>query len=136
MTCFLERPSDRFTYKHGIDCPCGSIHACAELVAHRQRNGVLRFRLRCPECGTDPGYNIPHRALSSKEIVAANVVKTAVDTAGCVRCGGPGGEDHHTSPTAAFGFGAEEWPIIRLCRHCHVEWHATMDAYYRGRFSR
>jgi hypothetical protein len=132
----VHEPFKRFSMPAHANCQCGEIMESAELVIVKMRSGGEQYRLRCHECMTVPFYNIPKSKLTGEEMLGSVLFRDNADMILCARCGSSGGEDHHTAPWAAFGLDSETWPIIRLCVRCHAEWHATMDAYYRGRFGR
>ena len=41
-------------------------------------------------------------------------------------------EVHHLAPAEVFGDMCDYWPIVNVCRKCHIEWHQKMRGYSGG----
>lgn len=125
----------RFPCKNGIHCSCGGIADIARVVHITMKNGDTQYRLACLRCCEVCFYNVSPKLLTDEEMALSVEVLDKRDDTPCARCGAVGGEDHHTSPNAIFP-DAAAWPVIRLCRGCHMEWHARVESFYRARFGK
>lgn len=119
-------------------CFCGLADPskCERTMAKRQRaNGwcVVRW---CPRSGAAAGeVKRPVNWRRLPEIDTSDRVKRCE---GC-GCEGPT-ETHHVAPRAVFGASDFEepnrWPVLTLCRRCHMEWHEAHDRYEPWPFDR
>ena len=120
-------------------------HSCSDTfwlaAASRTRNGVLLSNVHCGRCGRlTPSHSISHKLLdpSALPILFDNACSSC-DGQGCPQCSYRCShsdcdsfsqiEVHHILPkhiAKANGLYADHWPVVRLCREHHMQWHSLV----------
>lgn len=122
---------------HGVDLPAKyqprHKPTCSEPViiigAVECSNGTTQHKAYCVNC-RQKGGAIAHDALANFDLACVEVIASH-NQATCERCGSMGAETHHWAPRHLFD-DAHDWPTSRLCRRCHVEWHAKVTPNMRN----
>jgi hypothetical protein len=118
----------------------GCRHGDAFLARKIAENGAVQVGFYCRECRRwvtrekgGRGVWLPHddALLGDADLETLPIVETWMTFR---RCEGPCGrtlqcEEHHVAPRVIFGADADRWPLVYLCRECHMRWHALVTWY-------
>lgn len=86
-------------------------------------NGATQHKAYCINCHLKGGA-IAYDALTGFDLSCVEVIASHRKET-CERCESIGAEVHHWAPRHLFE-DSHVWPTSRLCRRCHMEWHARV----------
>ncbi len=129
-----------------LPCYGGHLEAIGKL---KVKNGGWQVRRYCVVCEIRSDQAISHKRFSDSDMAAMAVIGSnacgACDGAGCDKCVKypcvrRGCETpylhvhaHHIAPRFIFGdVVAEQFGTVQLCKPCHTELHAVLNAFVKG----